>query len=225
MPTSLSAIRKQLISSTPASGEVSIKSSRPQRHKRLMAHGAVGAALMATCLQAGAASALSFNFTFTGSIFGNYPGDPVTVTGIVDGLLDNVNGQNSGLTLTITSATNTPPAGWPVFTDSQLIRGTGFNVSGGVVTGVNVEYQISGVPFLELDLNNTGVGFRNNLSYSGGSTQTLFINANPDNTSAGISFSPVTPVPSSVPGPIPLFGAAAAFGWSRQLRRRIKTLA
>ena len=29
--------------------------------------------------------------------------------------------------------------------------------------------------------------------------------------------------PSSVPGPIPLFGAAAAFGWSRQLRRRIKT--
>jgi hypothetical protein len=24
-----------------------------------------------------------------------------------------------------------------------------------------------------------------------------------------------------VPGPLPLFGAAAAFGWSRQLRRRI----
>jgi len=29
--------------------------------------------------------------------------------------------------------------------------------------------------------------------------------------------------PTSAPAPLPLFGAAAAFGWSRQLRRRIKT--
>jgi hypothetical protein len=28
------------------------------------------------------------------------------------------------------------------------------------------------------------------------------------------------PPPASVPGPLPLFGATAAFGWSRQLRRR-----
>jgi len=28
--------------------------------------------------------------------------------------------------------------------------------------------------------------------------------------------------PTSAPAPLPLFGAAAAFGWSRQLRRRIK---
>jgi hypothetical protein len=27
--------------------------------------------------------------------------------------------------------------------------------------------------------------------------------------------------PTSVPAPLPIFGAAAAFGWSRQLRRRI----
>lgn len=27
----------------------------------------------------------------------------------------------------------------------------------------------------------------------------------------------------SVPGPLPLFGAAAAFGWSRRLRKQIKT--
>ncbi|MCP9786030.1 hypothetical protein [Cyanobium sp. N5-Cardenillas] len=31
---------------------------------------------------------------------------------------------------------------------------------------------------------------------------------------------PVTPA-TSVPGPVPLFGAAAAFGWSRRLKRRI----
>ena len=29
------------------------------------------------------------------------------------------------------------------------------------------------------------------------------------------------PAAASVPGPLPLFGAAAAFGWSRTLRRRI----
>jgi hypothetical protein len=29
--------------------------------------------------------------------------------------------------------------------------------------------------------------------------------------------------PASVPGPLPLFGAAAAFGWSRRLRKRIST--
>jgi len=40
-----------------------------------------------------------------------------------------------------------------------------------------------------------------------------------------ISSSSLSPVPasSSAPSPLPLFGAAAAFGWSRQLRRRIKT--
>ena len=31
-----------------------------------------------------------------------------------------------------------------------------------------------------------------------------------------------TPTPTSVPGPAPLFGAAAALGMSRRLRRRIK---
>jgi hypothetical protein len=29
------------------------------------------------------------------------------------------------------------------------------------------------------------------------------------------------PAVASVPGPLPLFGAAAAFGWSRKLRRRV----
>jgi len=33
----------------------------------------------------------------------------------------------------------------------------------------------------------------------------------------------ISPTISAVPGPLPLFGTAAAFCWSRQLRRRIKT--
>jgi hypothetical protein len=32
---------------------------------------------------------------------------------------------------------------------------------------------------------------------------------------------PLRPAPSPVPAPLPIFGAAAAFGWSRQLRKRI----
>jgi hypothetical protein len=32
-----------------------------------------------------------------------------------------------------------------------------------------------------------------------------------------------TPPGVTVPGPLPLLGAAAAFGWSRRLRRRIAT--
>lgn len=40
---------------------------------------------------------------------------------------------------------------------------------------------------------------------------------------ANITNSLLSPVPSaSVPGPLPLFGAGAAFGWSRRLRRRVK---
>ena len=34
-----------------------------------------------------------------------------------------------------------------------------------------------------------------------------------------------TPLPTSVPGPLPIFGAAAAFGFSRKLRKRIKSSA
>jgi MYXO-CTERM domain-containing protein len=32
----------------------------------------------------------------------------------------------------------------------------------------------------------------------------------------------VSPASSAVPGPLPLVGAAAAFGWSRRLRGRIR---
>jgi ABC-type phosphate transport system substrate-binding protein len=33
------------------------------------------------------------------------------------------------------------------------------------------------------------------------------------------------PTPSAVPGPLPLFGAASAFGFSRKLRRRLRAAA
>ncbi len=59
-------------------------------------------------------------------------------------------------------------------------------------------------------------GFRQNSkdsNFDGGST----VISNFDNRPSP------APGPASVPGPLPLLGAGAAFGWSRQLRRRIGT--
>ena len=44
------------------------------------------------------------------------------------------------------------------------------------------------------------------------------------NQLASVTFSSLEPV-LPVPGPLPLFGAAAAFGWSRRLRHRYRTTA
>ena len=43
-------------------------------------------------------------------------------------------------------------------------------------------------------------------------------------TGGGLSIAQQSePTPTNVPGPLPLFGAANAFGFSRKLRRRLRT--
>ena len=45
-------------------------------------------------------------------------------------------------------------------------------------------------------------------------------------TSGGLGIAQQSdPTPSGVPGPLPLFGAASAFGFSRKLRRRLRAAA
>jgi len=176
-----------------------------------MAHGAVGTALLAICLQAGDASALGFTFTFTGT---GSPIAPATVTGIVDGLVDNLNDQKTGLTLTITSSTNTPSGGWNAFT--QYVAGDGFDVSGGQITGVDIFYINSVAD--RLFLGNQAI-YRPQLRNS----DLTINNYDTLTTSNSLQFSPVSSPAASAPSPLPLFGAATGFGWSRQLRRRIKT--
>ncbi|MEI6112325.1 MAG: hypothetical protein WCP63_11755 [Cyanobium sp. ELA712] len=45
-------------------------------------------------------------------------------------------------------------------------------------------------------------------------------------TDSGLSIAQQSdPTPSAVPGPLPLFGAASAFGFSRKLRRRLRAAA
>lgn len=170
---------------------------------------AFGAAALTACLQAGAASALSFNFTFTGT---GIPTGPATVTGTVDGLVDNLNDQKTGLTVTVTSATNSLslPA---TFTDSDYNFGSGFDVSGGQVTGVDIQYINNGTSGT-LQLGNQS-GFIPSFRYN------IYGLYNFDTSSSSTNSLLFTPV-ASVPGPLPLLGAGAAFGWSRRLRRRIQ---
>ncbi len=139
----------------PQSSQNSAKPSRPSDLRRLTGRAAFAAALLMTCLQAGAASALSFNFTFTGT--GN-PTSPATVTGTVDGLVDNLDDQKTGLTVTVTSATNSGSLP-DVFTDTDYALGDGFDVSGGQVTGVNITY-FSFKSFTILELGNISQGSR-----------------------------------------------------------------
>ncbi|MCX5947708.1 MAG: hypothetical protein NTY67_05860 [Cyanobacteria bacterium] len=209
------SIKEKLTSVVPKSSYLAEIHSRPHNLKKFIGHAAFGVALLISCLQAGAASALSFNFSFSG---GGNPVTPATVTGIVSGLVDNTLDQTTGLTITILSATNTPPGGWLPFTIYGF--SDGFDVSGGQVTGVDIRYTNSNGD--ELDLANQFSSLYPKLT----KTDFSIFNEDIDATSSNsLIFTPVSPGPASVPGPLPLFGAGAAFGWSRRLRRRIKSLA
>ena len=210
-----SSIKEPLTSVVPKSSQLAEIHSRPHHLKKLIGHAAIGAALLVTCLQAGAASALSFNFSFTGT---GVPTSPATVTGIVDGLVDNVDNQTTGLTFTITSATNTPTVGWSTF--STYFDGSGIDVFGGIVTAADVAY----FNLFDDSVQILALGNEGNLPtvLVGIIDETANENFDTDNTSSNtLLFTPASP--ASVPGPLPLFGAGAAFGWSRRLRRRIKS--
>lgn len=208
-----SSIKEPLTSVVPKSSQLAEIHSRPHHLKKLIGYAAFGAALLMTCLQAGAASALSFNFSFTGT---GIPTSPATVTGIVDGLVDNVNSQTTGLTFTITSATNTPTLGWSTF--STYGGGSGIDVSGGQVTVADVVYYNLFDGDQVLGLGNQGIPNTLLISFSSNDLKIYSNELIPGNS---LLFTPASP--ASVPGPLPLFGAGAAFGWSRRLRRRIKS--
>ena len=214
-----SSIRKEFISGVSSPSQVSLKSSQPHRLKRLMAHGAVGAALLATCIQAGAASALTWNWSFNGGPLPSGQGT-FTTTGST---------AQANTLQTITGITGT-------YTDlggiSRTITGLGslegatnqFQWDGSNASPIITDYD--GIAFVLDTSGQVGIFYQkspNDLTGSGGINNYIIA------LGAGgpISSSQLSPVqaPSSAPAPgsIPLFGAAAAFGWSRQLRRRIKS--
>lgn len=127
-------------SSSAAGSRSGVRDSRGLHWRLVLARTGWCAAALAASLPAGVASAaLSFNFSFGGL---GRPTTPTTVTGTVSGLVDNLPNQTTGVKVIITSATNTPPGGWPTF--STYFTGDGFDVAQGQITGVNVAFRDQG---------------------------------------------------------------------------------
>jgi len=207
-----SAATKQFISSAPRGN--ALKSSRPHRLKRLMAHGAVGAALLATWF-AVPAQALTWNWSFTGDTTSGQgtfttagttaqAGITEAITAITGTYTRSVTGGVDG-TFQITGLSNISAADnlfqWDGTNSSAILAGNGISFSTDYSESAFIRY--SGSPFGPVDYTIS--------EFSGN-----------DGVIISSSLSPVLAT-APFPSPIPLFGAAAAFGWSRQLRRRIKT--
>lgn len=169
----------------------------------------ISGAALAVSLNAGPASALDFTFSFSGT--GGSPIDSTSVTGLITGLADNTPDQTTGFTIAITSATNNPANGWSTF--DTYFSGSGFTVSGGAITSASLDYRNINGDVLQLF---TG----GNIVLAGGGF-TIF-NLDVGTSASTLQFTPAT---STVPGPLPIVGAAAAFRFSRRLRYRCKILA
>lgn len=91
-------------------------------------------------------------------------------------------------------------------------------------TNQSVSYVIGGIE-TPLSSTDTDFGFLSNISLAAGETFGFRVTTS-DNTGdygvLSITNFTATITPASVPGPLPMAGAAAAFGWSRRLRRRIR---
>ena len=205
-----SAATKQFISSAPRGN--ALKSSRPHRLKRLMAHGAVGAALLATWF-AVPAQALTWNWSDTGNTTSGQgtfttagttaqAGITEAITAITGTYTRSGTGGVDG-TFQITGLSNLNNAdnlfSWDGTNSSAIYADAGIAFSTDYLKSVLIDYDDSGFGPVSITtssfLGNDGVIISSSLS----------------------------PVLATAPGPVPLFGAAAAFGCSRQLRRRIKT--
>jgi len=180
-----------------------------------MVRGAAGAALLATCLQARAASALTWNWSFSGGPLPSAQGTFTTAGSTAQ--------ANTLKTIIGITGTHLSLGGI-----SRAITGLG------TLGGANNQFSWDGSNASQILTDHDGISFildtlgEVNIVYfpaAGlGSVDRITTTSTFPN-SVSISSSMLSPVqaPSSVPGPLPLFGAAAAFGWSRQLRRRIKT--
>ena len=174
----------------------------------------MGAALLASWA-AVPAQALTWNWSFDGSPHGSAQGTFTTAgsTALANTLE------------TITAITGT-------YTDS----GGTYNITGlSTFVGAANQFQWDGTNSSPIFSDGDGISFfldsgaevnmyRLSLPNPGPIDRFISEDTNiPDQNNVNSSTLSPVQVPSSVPGPIPLFGAAAAFGWSRQLRRRIQT--
>jgi hypothetical protein len=99
------------------------------------------------------------------------------------------------------------------FSQYTLVTDTNFTPS----TSIMYPAMASG-PTVLIPGNQQSVDFTNELTVVDGFP-------GPNGFTNTVRQAPIETPPDSVPGPLPLLGAAAAFGFSRKLRARIKTMA
>jgi hypothetical protein len=147
------------------------------------------------------ASALDFDFSFG------------SVSGLISGLVNDTANQIGGVTVSVSNSGGIGAATGPYLQTGGL----GFTVSSGVIS------------FADFTSGNDFPGPGDFLSLqSAGSCSSFLACGGRLGAASGwglvgeITYTLRSSSPSSVPGPLPLFGAAAAFGFSRKLRNRIK---
>ena len=215
IPMFFSAARKQFIPSAPSDN--ALKPSRPHRLKRFVAQGAVGAALLATWAAA-PAQALTWNWSFTGDLTSGQgtfmtagttaqAGITETITAITGTYTRSGTGGADGI-FQITGLDNS------IFGGGQIFQWDGTNTSQIISNNSGIEFVTDGGTVL--------IGFDGAPGLFSSLNATASIFNGLDGSIFSSTLSPVL-VSSPAPSPLPLLGAASAFGWSRQLRRRIKT--
>jgi hypothetical protein len=149
-----------------------------------------------------------------GDGFINTGGAPASIS--LSGANDGMGNQNTDFTIAAPLA-GTVSFDWAYSTNDGPI----YDPFGYVLNGAFTRLTINNISLTQSGSVSFSVlagdvfGFRqNSFDSGGGRASTTISNFNGPLAASG---------PASVPGPLPLLGAGAAFGWSRQLRRRIGT--
>lgn len=184
------------------------------------------------------ASALSFSFSFSN------PGEE-PLTGLISGLLDNTDSQSAPpVSVSITSG---PAESIGTYTLTPVVSVGGFSTSNGDVILRQIPNLLSGTRVWQGSLPSPALGvapvgflsfFRvtadevlvldtigaNTIRGAWSPVPPSRLNPEPEGLIAGsVTFQRVEDVnPNEVPGPLPVFGAIAAFGYGRKLRQRIQ---
>jgi hypothetical protein len=181
-----------------------------------LAKKALGAAVAVGMLSAGSAQALTWNWSFTGNISsgqgtfttaGSTPvADAIETITAITGTYTRFGNNDPGVgTYSITGMSTFAGASntfkWDGTSASPIVTDGG-GISFGVDSGNKVNIYYNGFNYGSANLTAT--------SFSG-----------PNDNINSSSLSSVSPV-ANVPGPLPILGLAAAFGFSRKLRKRIK---
>ena len=213
-------IFESMAGSTPSCqprASVAVDTLSPRPLLASLAKKALGAAVAVGTLSAGSAQALTWNWSFTADLSS---GQGTFTTAGPTPVADSIE-TITAITGTYTRFGNTYENG------TYVINGLGSYIATNTFKwdGSSTSPIITNLNGIAFNLNGTDNGVR---IFNGGITGFGAVDTISSSfSSRGLpviyssSLSPVSPT-ASVPGPLPILGLAAAFGFSRKLRKRIK---